>query len=131
MPTYLVECAWNVSERKPNRDDNMTQEPKLLNARHGDLLIREISSIPHGAKAISTNIIAEGEKTGHNHVLNGSHQIYETIEPTQKQINFEAKQQLKIEHPEHNTIIIPKGIYTVVHERHLNVFLDRVEEVVD
>ena len=101
--------------------------------RQGDLLIREISSIPYTAKPISTNIIAEGEKTGHNHTLNGSHQIFETIEPAykQKQIHFEAKQELKIEHPEHNTIIIPKGIYTVVHERHLNVFLDRVEEVVD
>ena len=131
MPTSLVECAWNASERKQNRDDNMTQEPKLLNARHGDLRIQEVSSIPHEAKAISTNIIAEGEKTGHNHVLNGSHQIYETVEHGQKQICFEAKQELKIEHPEHNTIIIPKGIYTVVHERHLNVFLDRGEEVVD
>ena len=128
MPTSLVECAWNASERKQNRDDNMTQEPKLLNARHGDLRIQEVSSIPHEAKAISTNIIAEGEKTGHNHVLNGSHQIYET---TDNHKYFEAKQELKIEHPEHNTIIIPKGIYTVVHERHLNVFLDRVEEVVD
>ena len=101
--------------------------------RQGDLLIREISSIPYIAKPISTNIIADGEKTGHNHTLNGSHQIFETVEPAhkQKQIHFEAKQELKIEHPEHNTIIIPKGIYTVVHERHLNVFLDRVEEVVD
>ena len=96
--------------------------------RHGDLLIREIHSMPHTAKPIHTNIIAEGEKTGHNHVLNGSHQIYETVD---NQIHFEAKQELKIEHPEHNTIIIPAGIYTVVHERHLNIFLDRVEEVVD
>ena len=101
--------------------------------RQGDLLIREISSIPYAAKPISTNIIADGEKTGHNHTLNGSHQIFETVEPAhkQKQIHFEVKQELKIEHPEHNTIIIPKGIYTVVHERHLNVFLDRVEKVVD
>ena len=101
--------------------------------RQGDQLIRKISSIPSTAKPISTNIIADGEKTGHNHTLNGSHQIFETVEPAhkQKQIHFEVKQELKIEHPEHNTIIIPKGIYTVVHERHLNVFLDRVEKVVD
>ena len=106
-------------------------KPKIF--RHGDLLIREIFTIPNNAKPISTNILAEGEKTGHNHVLNGSHQIYETVEPVheQKQKHFEAKQELKIEHPEHNTIIIPKGIYTVVHERHLNIFLDMVEEVVD
>ena len=69
--------------------------------RQGDLLIREISSIPYTAKPISTNIIADGEKTGHNHTLNGSHQIFETVEPAhkQKQIHFEVKQELKIEHP--------------------------------
>ena len=99
--------------------------------RQGDLLIREISSIPYTAKPISTNIIADGEKTGHNHTLNGSHQIFETVEPAQKQIHFEAKQELKIEHPEHNTIIIPKGIYTVVHERSFNPCDDIEIEVID
>ena len=96
--------------------------------RQGDQLIREISSIPSTAKPISTNIIAEGEKSGHNHVLNGSHQIYETDD---KQMYFEAKQELKIEHPEHNTIMIPKGIYTVVHEISWNPFEDREVEVLD
>lgn len=96
--------------------------------RQGDQLIREISSIPSTAKPISTNIIAEGEKSGHNHVLNGSHQIYETDD---KQMYFEAKQELKIEHPEHNTIIIPKGIYTVVHERSFNPCEDIEIDVID
>ena len=96
--------------------------------RQGDQLIREISSMPSTAKPISTNIIAEGEKSGHNHVLNGSHQIYQT---DHKQMYFEAKQELKIEHPEHNTIMIPKGIYTVVHEISWNPFEDREVEVLD
>jgi hypothetical protein len=84
--------------------------------------------MPSTAKPISTNIIAEGEKSGHNHVLNGSHQIYQTDD---KQMYFEAKQELKIEHPEHNTIMIPKGIYTVVHEISWNPFEDREVEVLD
>ncbi len=96
--------------------------------RQGDQLIREISSMPSTAKPISTNIIAEGEQSGHNHVLNGSHQIYQTDD---KQMYFEAKQELKIEHPEHNTIMIPKGIYTVVHEISWNPFEDREVEVLD
>ncbi len=96
--------------------------------RQGDQLIREISSIPSTAKPISTNIIAEGEKSGHNHVLNGSHQIYQTDD---RQMYFEAKQELKIEHPEHNTIMIPKGIYTVVKEVSWNPFEDREVEVLD
>ena len=104
----------------------MNFHPKLF--RHGDLLIREIHSLPHTAKLIHTNIIAEGEKTGHNHMLHGSHQIYETVD---NQIHFEAMQELEIKHPEHNTIIIPKGIYTVVHERSFNPCDDIEIEVID
>ena len=95
--------------------------------RHGDLLIRKIWSIPSDAVQKSTNILAEGEATGHHHILNGSHQIFETDEATY----FEAKQELSIEHPEHNTIIIPKGIYTVVHERSFNQCEDIEIEVID
>ena len=95
--------------------------------RHGDLLIREIWSIPSDAVQKSTNIIAEGEKTGHNHQLVGSHQIFETDEATY----FEAKQELSIEHPEHNTIQIPKGNYKILHEREYNSFKNIEKEVVD
>ena len=95
--------------------------------RHGDLLIREIWSIPSDAVQKSTNIIAEGEKTGHHHTLNGSHQIFETDEA----MYFEAKQELSIEHPEHNTIQIPKGIYKVAQEQSWNPFLIREEDVAD
>ena len=104
----------------------MNSNPRLF--RHGDLLIQEIFSVPSFAKPISTNIIAEGEKTGHNHVLNGSHQIYETADNHKY---FKAKQELKLEHPEHNTLIIPKGIYTVIHERSFNPCEDIEIEVID
>ena len=95
--------------------------------RHGDLLIREIWSIPSDAVQKSTNIIAEGEKTGHNHQLVGSHQIFETGEVTY----FEAKQELSIEHPEHNTIQIPKGNYKILHEREYNPLKNIEKEVID
>ena len=95
--------------------------------RHGDLLIQEIWLIPSDAVQKSTNILAEGEITGHHHTLNGSHQIFETDET----MYFEAKQELSIEHPEHNTIQIPKGIYKVAHEQSWNPFLIREENVAD
>jgi len=49
------------------------KKPKLY--RHGDLLIKQIDHIPLIAKPLSTSIIAEGEITGHNHKLYGSHQV--------------------------------------------------------
>ena len=99
--------------------------PKFF--RHGDLLIVKISSIPKSASPTSTNIIAVGEKTGHNHELNGSHRIYEL----DKYLYFEAKQDLEVKHPEHNTIQIPKGKYTIVHEREYNLLNNFEIRVVD
>ena len=101
------------------------KKPKIY--RHGDLLIRQVKKIPEHATQLSTNIIAHGEN-GHTHKLHGSHQIYETVD---NQKHFEAMQELEIKHPEHNTIIIPKGIYTVVHERSFNPCEDIEIEVID
>ena len=96
--------------------------------RHGDLLIREIWLIPSDAVRKSTNIIAEGEKTGHNHELKGAQQVFETLD---KQLYFEAKQDVILKHPDHNTLEIPTGHYIVEHQRRYNPFEDVQEEVVD
>ena len=101
-------------------------KPKLF--RHGDLLIRKVSSIPKNAIPTSTNIIAEGEKTGHNHELKGSQQVFETLD---EQLYFEAKQDVILKHPDHNTLEIPKGHYIVEHQRRYNPFENVQEEVVD
>ena len=96
--------------------------------RHGDLLIRKVSSIPKTAILTSTNIIAEGEKIGHNHELKGSQQVFETLD---KQLYFEAKQDVILKHPDHNTLDIPKGRYIVEHQRRYDPFEDTQEEVMD
>ena len=101
------------------------KKPKIY--RHGDLLIRQVKKIPESATQLSTNIIAHGEN-GHSHKLHGSHQVYEIPD---KQILFEAKQDLSLKHQEHNTLKISKGNYVVVHEREYNPFKNIQEEVID
>ena len=99
-------------------------KPKLY--RHGDLLIKQIDQIPLMAKPLSTNIIAEGEITGHNHKLYGSQQVYGThsdknfriIEPTY----FQAKEEISLKHQEHDTLKISKGNYVILHEREHDPF---------
>ena len=74
--------------------------------RHGDLLIREVLEIPGPAVFVAGNVIAQGEKTGHHHVLNGFgfSQIYQMNGEIKY---FEAKEDLTLTHQEHNTIEIP------------------------
>jgi len=101
------------------------KKPKLY--RHGDLLIRQIKKIPESATQLSTSIIAHGEN-GNTHKLHGSHQVYEMPD---KQILFEAKQDLSLKHQEHSMLKISKGNYVVVHEREHNPFKNIQEEVID
>ena len=100
-------------------------KPKLY--RHGDLLIRQVKKIPESATQRSTSIIAHGEN-GNTHKLHGSHQVYEMPD---KQILFEAKQDLSLKHQEHSMLKISKGNYVVVHEREHNPFKNIQEEVID
>ena len=100
-------------------------KPKLY--RHGDLLLRQVDEIPVHAQQLSTNIIAHGEN-GNTHKLHGSHQVYEMPD---KQILFEAKQDLSLKHQEHSMLKISKGNYVVVHEREHNPFKNIQEEVID
>ena len=97
--------------------------------RQGDLLISRVEEIPTNAVAKSTNVIATGEKKFHQHQLIGSHKIFET--PDSGTIYFEAKEEVSLDHPEHNKISIPKGLYTVTHERSHNPFDLVYEEVFD
>ena len=101
------------------------KKPKLY--RHGDLLIRQVKKIPESATQLSTSIIAHGEN-GNTHKLHGSHQVYEMSD---KQILFEAKQDLSLKHQEHSMLKILKGNYVVVHEREHNPFKNIQEEVID
>ena len=108
-------------------------KPKFY--RHGDLLLKQVDKIPESATPMKTNIIAEGEVTGHNHKLYGSHQVYGThssqnwriIEPTY----FQAKEDISLKHQEHSTLKISKGNYVIVHEREHNPFKNIEQEVID
>ena len=107
------------------------KKPKIY--RHGDLLIRQVKKIPCAIR-LDTNIIAEGEVTGHNHKLYGSHQVYGThsenpriIEPTY----FQAKEDISLKHQEHATLKISKGNYVIIHEREYEPFKNIEQEVID
>ena len=43
--------------------------------RHGDLLLKAITTLPKNAKKINTDTLQEGEVTGHKHRLQGDFEI--------------------------------------------------------
>ena len=95
-------------------------------ARHGDLLIRNTNEIPSNLKPANTVILAEGEKTGHKHQLQGNVTVYKQESGS---LYFEVKTSADLVHQEHKTIHIPEGMYMVGQEREFNPF-ENVRRVV-
>ena len=82
-------------------------------------MIRKIKEIPSSVKPTNTTTIAEGEKTGHKHQLQGNVAVYKHELGS---LYFEVKTSTDLVHQEHRTINIPKGKYMVEQEREFNPF---------
>lgn len=88
--------------------------------RHGDLLLKEIREIPPDARLKGSNIIIEGEMTGHAHRLAGSGaQVF--VEPGNRQY-VDVIDLTPLIHEEHNTIEMPPGKYEAVRQREFDAY---------
>jgi len=81
--------------------------------RQGDVLFIQIDSIPEDAKPQISNIVVEGETTGHAHRLQGG-QIMITATAMYIACHLQASH---IVHEEHRTITLPPGVYEVRRQR--------------
>lgn len=96
--------------------------------RHGDLLIREIETLPRGLKKVNSNILALGEVTGHSHQLMGEVQVMQNKEGKKF---FRANEELELIHQEHKNLKIEKGVFEVLTEREYNPFEQEIRQVMD
>ena len=80
--------------------------------RQGDILFKKVDEVVEG-KATKRLTIAEGEVTGHHHVLvaEGKSVIRGT------KTKFEVTGKAKLVHPEHDTINFTSGVYVVIPKR--------------
>ena len=117
--------------------------------RHGDLLITRINAVPQSAININSKVIAEGETSGHKHMLVGQatvrilpgreadNKIIERVERGDVSINritelyFNAFEDVKLMHEEHKMLDLPSGSYKVTKEREFNPFEDLATGVLD
>jgi len=100
--------------------------------QHGDVLIKEVGELPRGAKKLPRKngvlLIAEGEATGHNHVI--------TAEPaTLYELNgglyMEVTAPVTITHEEHLPLEIPEGVYEIGRVKEYDYFQEMERRVID
>lgn len=106
-----------------------------MNIRHGDINLHKIDIDVNGLEEIKHQgsfVIAEGETTGHKHVI--------TIPDITKMKLYKdskggiicvLKEDATIVHPEHKELVIPAGTYRESREREVDLFSGKVRRVID
>ena len=99
---------------------------KITYIRQGDLLFKKVMDTPKNTEHKKLTI-AEGEQTGHHHVL--------LAETDSKILGdrtlFAVKGRAKLIHPEHDTIEFNSGTYVVLKEREFDYVDETLKEVRD
>ncbi len=94
--------------------------------RQGDILFKKVDEQVEG-KEVKKLVIAEGEVTGHHHVL--------VAEANSKimgnRTKFTLTGKAKLTHPEHDTIPFEPGTYVVINEREFDYIEQSMKQVVD
>jgi len=101
--------------------------------QQGDVLIEKTEAIPAGAKSVAAKprgfVLAEGETTGHAHVIDK----VADIEFAEKDGLFYIvnKKPVTVRHEEHKPITLPAGTWRVRGVREYDHFTEEARRVID
>lgn len=101
--------------------------------RHGDVLIRELKTLPAGVKTIKPTkqaVLAEGEATGHYHRLSCENDAIQLLEHEMARY-LVLSDTCQLTHEEHAALSIDSGIYEIVMEREWDYIENQRKQVVD
>lgn len=81
--------------------------------RHGDIMLKPTTPRDTSTEPASAIVLAEGEKTGHSHVLHGEKlELHKAFRPI-----VHVPDGAELRHQEHATIVVPPGWYEVIRQR--------------
>lgn len=102
-----------------------------LNAQQGDVILRKLPAMPHGAfKKLAKRrcVLADGEHTGHAHVVECNHA--ELIEIGGRMLLMLEKA-ATVTHQEHKAITLTPGIWEVGRVQEYDYFAQMARNVTD
>ena len=104
---------------------------KELIVRQGDLLLKKVASLPKQAKLIKSDVVLEGEATGHAHrIMNGEIFRFWSL-TSDDQVFIKAKKGAALVHEEHASIELIPGIYEVIRQREYDPDTESTHWVMD
>lgn len=97
--------------------------------QHGDVVI-EKGKIPKTAKDIKTNVLQEGEHTGHAHRLYG--EGFTVLEEPKTRVKYlRVVEPVALRHEEHHERIVPPGDYVIHIVKEYDHFTEEARRVAD
>lgn len=98
--------------------------------QQGDVLFHKIESIPKNLTEQKTNIVQEGEATGHAHRLYGDdYKMF--IQPETKKRYLRVVKETPLKHEEHKEITLPEGDYEIGIVREYDHWDEETRAVID
>ena len=94
--------------------------------RQGDLLIKEVNTLPDNLLEVKSGVILEGEATGHKHRITHG----KLFKDSKDMMFLDIPQLGFVVHEEHNPIRLAKGHYAVTRQREY-VMGDMTKLVID
>lgn len=88
--------------------------------RQGDILIQTIEKLPDGVALMSNLVLASGDSTGHRHMIKDrkAAMLFRSIGLSDDDLFLNVTaDEASVVHPEHDTIVLPKGHYRVWRQR--------------
>lgn len=87
--------------------------------RQGDVLFKEVKSVPEGGRVRKSGHILEGEVTGHIHRVEQKHLGEAEVLDCGAGLfmTVSAEGGVSIVHEDHHTLVLPPGNYEIVRQR--------------
>jgi len=84
--------------------------------RHGDVILVKMpaKSLPTDAEATGSDVIMEGEVTGHAHRVSGAGTVLATKEGRKF---LKATKPITLTHEEHGPLVVPTGTWEITRQR--------------
>ena len=106
------------------------QQGQMNRIQQGDCLIIRTDAIPVGAESkgeVARYVVAEGEHTGHAHVLDRPASIFKHNET----MFFTIKEPTEITHQEHKALTIPPGTWQIERVKEYDYLSEMTRNVQD
>jgi len=94
--------------------------------QQGDLILTAVGGVE--GKATDNRVLAEGEATGHSHVIDDAAKVFVAEDGT---LYVETDAPVSVLHEEHGTITIPAGKYRVGRVMEYDHFAEEASQVID